>query len=83
VFGRLLGVGHWRLLTSPTARNLPLGLIETLVTAFTLSLDDQARGLPQSPASLDGEPLGTLRCGLERMCDRERDFGSGVAGGVD
>ena len=68
---------------SPTARNRPLGLIETLVTALILSLDDHARGLPLSAASFDGEPLGTLRCGFERMCERDRDRGSGVAGGVD
>jgi hypothetical protein len=68
---------------SPTARKRPLGLMETLVTALILSLDDQARGLPLSAASLDGDPLGTFRCGFERMCERDRDRGSGVAGGVD
>lgn len=69
-------------LTSPTARNLPFGLIETLVTALILSLEDHARGLPLSEASPDGD-AGRLMCGLERMCERERDLGSGVAGGVD
>lgn len=70
-------------LTSPTARNLPLGLSETLVTALILSLEDQARGLPPSGVSLDGDPLGTFKCGLERIWDSDRDRGSGVVGGVD
>lgn len=69
-------------LTSPTARNLPFGLIETLVTALILSLDDHARGLPLSEVSPEGD-AGRLRCGLERIWERERDLGSGVAGGVE
>lgn len=48
-------------LTSPTAKSLPLGLIETLVTALILSLEDHARGLPLSPASLDGDPFGRFK----------------------
>lgn len=59
-----------------------MGLMETLVTALTLSLEDHARGLPLSGSSFEGDPLGTLRWGLERMWDKDRDRGSGVDGGV-
>lgn len=67
--------------TSPTAKNLPFGLIETLVTAFILSRDDQV--LPLSADSPAGDPryillfVPPLAGGMARLRD------SGVTGGVD
>jgi hypothetical protein len=70
-------------LTSPTARNLPFGLIDTLVTAFILSLDDQDRGLLVSGRSLDGDPLWVILCAFALMLDIDFALVSGVDGGVD
>lgn len=69
------------ILTSPTARKFPSGLIETLVTALILSRDDHGRGLPVSATSLDGELLWLFP--VERRLDRDLALASGVAGGVD
>lgn len=68
---------------SPTARNLPFGLIDTLVTAFILSLDDQDRGLLVSGRSLDGDPLWVILCAFALMLDIDFALVSGVDGGVD
>lgn len=69
--------------TSPTARNLPFGLMETLVTAFTLSREDQARLLLLSANSFAGEPLGMALCAVGLTPDNGLARVSGVLGGVD
>lgn len=48
-------INHFQILTSPTARNLPLGLIATLVTALILSLDVHVLE-PVESAQSEGEP---------------------------
>lgn len=68
----------WR--TSPTARNLPFGLIETLVTAFILSRDVQVLPLSFSPA---GDPRYMLLFAPDLVEGRARLRESGVTGGVE
>lgn len=67
--------------TSPTAKNRPFGLIETLVTAFILSRDVQV--LPLSVDSPAGDPRYILPFCPDLVDGTARLRESGVTGGVE